>query len=80
MGLGKYIKKAFLFHWNLLAFAGGMGFAFLSGHPDVFAPVVLAAETAYLGFLGTHPRFQRHVDAQEHKATRARPMPRRSFA
>ena len=71
MGLGKYIKKAFLFHWNLLAFAGGMGFAVLSGHPDVFAPVVLAAETAYLGFLGTHPRFQRHVDAQEHKAARA---------
>ena len=71
MGLGKYIKKAFLFHWNLLAFAGGMGFAVLSGHPDVFAPVVLAAETAYLGFLGTHPRFQRHVDSQEHKAARA---------
>jgi hypothetical protein len=71
VGLGKYIKKAFLFHWNLLAFAGGMGFAMLSGHPDVFAPLVLAAETAYLGFVGTHPRFQRHVDAQEHKAARA---------
>jgi hypothetical protein len=71
VGLGKYIKKAFLFHWNLLAFAGGMGFAVLSGHPDVFAPLVLAAEAAYLGFLGTHPRFQRHVDAQEHKAARA---------
>ena len=42
MGLGKYIKKAFLFHWNLLAFAGGMGFALISGHPDVFAPLVLA--------------------------------------
>ena len=71
MGLGKYIKKAFLFHWNLLAFAGGMGFAVISGHPDVFAPLVLAAEAAYLGFIGTHPRFQRHVDAQEHKAARA---------
>ena len=33
MGLGKYIKKAFLFHWNLLAFAGGMGFALISGPP-----------------------------------------------
>jgi hypothetical protein len=71
VGLGKYIKKAFLFHWNLLAFAGGMGFALISGHPDVFAPLVLAAEAAYLGFIGTHPRFQRHVDAQEHKAARA---------
>ena len=34
-------------------------------------PLVLAAEAAYLGFIGTHPRFQRHVDAQEHKAARA---------
>jgi hypothetical protein len=71
VGLAKYIKKAFLFHWNLLAFAGGMGFALISGHPDVFLPVVLAGEAAYLGFIGTHPRFQRHVDAQEHKAARA---------
>ncbi len=71
MGLAKYIKKAFLFHWNLLAFAGGMGFALISGHPDVFMPLVVAGEAAYLGFIGTHPRFQRHVDAQEHKAARA---------
>ena len=71
MGLGKYIKKAFLFHWNLLVFLGAMGFALLSGHPDVAVPLVLAGETAYLGFLGTHPRFQKFVDAQEHKAARA---------
>jgi hypothetical protein len=71
VGLAKYIKKAFLFHWNLLAFAGGMGFALISGHPDVFLPLVLAGEAGYLGFIGTHPRFQRHVDAQEHKAARA---------
>jgi hypothetical protein len=71
VGLGKYIKKAFLNHWNLLVFLGGMGFAVLSGHPDVAVPLVLAGETAYLGFLGAHPRFQRHVDAQEHKAARA---------
>ena len=70
MGLFKYIKDAFLFHWNLLAFAGGMGFALLSGHPDVAVPVVLAGEAAYLGLLATHPKFQRHVDAQEAKAGR----------
>jgi hypothetical protein len=72
VGLGKYIKKAFLYHWNLLAFLGGMGFALLSGHPDVAVPLVLAGETAYLGFLGTHPRFQHYVDAQENKVARAR--------
>jgi hypothetical protein len=71
VGLGKYIKKAFLFHWNLLAFLGGLGFALLSGHPDVAIPLVLAGETAYLGFLGADPRFQRYVDAQEHKTARA---------
>src|SRR5262249_53752473 len=41
-----------------------------SGHADVFFPLVLAGETAYLGFLGTHPRFQKSVDAQEAKAQR----------
>jgi hypothetical protein len=71
VGLGKYLKKAFLYHWNLLAFLGGIGFALLSGHPDVALPLVLAAETAYLGFVGTHPRFQKLVDAQEHKTARA---------
>ncbi len=70
MGLGKYIKKAFLNHWNLLVFLGGMGFAMLSGHPDVFVPLVLAGEAAYLGVVGTHPKFQRYVDVQEHKAAR----------
>jgi len=71
VGLGKYIKKAFLFQWNLLAFVGAIGFALLSGHPDVAIPLVLAGETAYLGFLGANPRFQKYVDAQEHKAARA---------
>jgi hypothetical protein len=72
VGLVKYIKKAFLFQWNLLAFLGAVGFAFLSGHPDVALPLVLAGETAYLGFLSANPRFQRYVDAQEHKTERAR--------
>ncbi|RIK84882.1 MAG: hypothetical protein DCC67_04545 [Planctomycetota bacterium] len=66
----KYIKAAFLYHWNLLAFLGGMGFAVLSGHADVAAPLVLAAETAYLGFLGTHPKFQSYVEAQQASVAR----------
>lgn len=70
MGLGKYLKAAALNRWNLLAVIGGMGFAFLSGQPEVLAAVVLAAEAAYLGFLGTHPRFQKYVDAQSAKAQR----------
>jgi len=63
MGLGKYIKVAFLNRWNLLAFAGGMAAAGISGPGFlVVAPLVLAAEVAYLGLLGTHPKFQKYVD------------------
>jgi hypothetical protein len=70
VGLGKYLKKAFLNHWNLLAFLGGIGFALISGHPDVFVPLVLAGEATYVGVVGTHPRFQRHVDVEEAKVNR----------
>lgn len=70
MGLIKYLKAAFLNRWNLLVVLGGCGFALLSGHADVFVPLVLAGEIAYLGFLGTHPRFQKVVDAQDAKAAR----------
>jgi hypothetical protein len=57
-------------HWNLLAFLGGTVFALLSPAPDVLLPVVAAGELAYLGMLGTHPKFQSYVDAQEAKKTR----------
>ena len=70
MHLFKYIKSAFLYHWNLLAFLGGMGFALLSGFPGILCPLVLAGEAAYLGLLGTHPKFQQYVDAQEQQAAR----------
>jgi hypothetical protein len=72
VNLGKYLKAAFLYHWNLLAFLSGMGFAALSGHADVAMPLVLAGEVAYLGLLGTHPRFQKYVHAQEAKESRAK--------
>ena len=65
-----YLKAAFWQHWNLLAFVGGMGFALISGQGEVAVPLVLAGEAAYLGFLGTHPKFQAHVDAQQAKSAR----------
>ena len=63
MNFVKAIKEAFLYHWNLLAFLGGLGFAALSGLPGVLFPLVIAGEVAYLGFLGTHPKFQKYVAA-----------------
>ncbi len=71
-GVGKYIKVAFLNRWNLLAFIAGNLFALLTGRPDIFLPIVLAGETAYLAMLGTHPRFRKAVDAQEAAAQRQR--------
>jgi hypothetical protein len=68
---GAYLKAAFLNHWNLLAFCGGAAFSLLSGRADVFLPLVLAGEAAYVGLLGSHPKFQEYVDAQQAKANRA---------
>ena len=70
MSFAKYLKAAFLNHWNMLAVLGGVGFGVLSGAPDVVLPLVAAAEMTYLGLLGSHPKFQKYVDAQEAKATR----------
>jgi hypothetical protein len=66
----KYFKAAFLYHWNLLAFLGGLGFAAVSPIPLVAGPLILAGELVYLSLLGTHPKFQKYVDAQEAKASR----------
>ena len=71
MGLTKYFRVAFLNRWNLLGFLGGSAFAWLTGRPDVLLPLVAAAELTYVGLLGTHPKFQKYVDAQEAAALRA---------
>lgn len=70
MTFTRYVTAAFKNHWNLLALFGALGFAVLSGAGDVVAPFILAAEAAYLGLLGTHPKFQSYVDAQSAKAAR----------
>ncbi|MFV1958900.1 MAG: hypothetical protein ACC662_05740 [Planctomycetota bacterium] len=72
MGLGRYVKAAFLNQWNLLVVIGASIFGLLTGRPDVVLPIVAAGEIAYLGLLGTHPRFQRAVDAREAKEKRAK--------
>jgi ribosome-associated translation inhibitor RaiA len=65
-----YLKVAFLERWNLLAFLGGAAFAVLSGYPDVLLPIILAGEISYVGLLGSHPKFQAHVDARAAKSVR----------
>lgn len=70
MGLTKYLKMAFLNRWNLLVCFGTAAFSILSGRPDIVLPLVLAGEIGYLGFLGTHPKFQQYIEAQEAKLSR----------
>ena len=71
MQLFRYIRKAFANHWNLLGLVGGIGFSLLSGSPEIGLPLVAAAEVAWLGFVGTHPRFQQYVDVTENEVARS---------
>jgi hypothetical protein len=66
-GVKEYLKRAFLYRWNMLLFVGGVVAAALSPWPDATIPLVLAGEIAYLGGLVSIPRFREAVDAQVHK-------------
>jgi hypothetical protein len=70
VGFGKYLKTAFVNRWNLLVFLGASAAALLSGHADIALPLVMAAETGYVGLLAANPKFQKFVDAQEAKQDR----------
>ena len=71
-GLGAYLKKAFLYRWNMLAFVGGGIAALLSPWPDALLPIIGAMEMAYLGGLVSRPRFRDAVDAELNAEIRAR--------
>jgi hypothetical protein len=66
-GMVEYMKRAFLYHWNLLLFFGGAAASALSPWPDALLPLLLAAEIAYLGGLVSRPKFRDAIDAQFHK-------------
>lgn len=66
-GMVEYLKRAFLYRWNLLLFFSGAAAAALSPWPDALLPLLLAAEFAYLGGLVSRPKFRDAIDAQVHK-------------
>ncbi len=66
-GMVEYLKRAFLYRWNLLLFFGGAAAAALSPWPDGLLPLLLAAEIAYLGSLVSRPKFRDAIDAQVYK-------------
>ena len=59
------LKKAVLYHWNLLFVGVAGGVAALSGRPDVVLPLAGAAEIAYLAILSSNARFQNLAVALE---------------
>jgi hypothetical protein len=69
-GFLSYVKKAFANHWHLMFLGAGVVVGAFSGHADIVLPVVAAGELAYLAALAGNPKFQAHVDAQEHKAAK----------
>jgi len=66
-GIAEYVKRAFLYRWNLLLFLGAAAGAALSPWPDALFPLLAAAEVTYLGMLVSRPRFRDAIDAQVHK-------------
>jgi hypothetical protein len=66
-GIAEYLKRAFLYRWNLLLFIGAAAAGALSPWPDAVIPLVLAAEAAFLGGLVSRPQFRDAIDAQVHK-------------
>jgi len=65
-----YLKEAFLFRWNLLAFLGGTAAAALTPLAPVLLPLVAAGELTYLAGLVSIPRFRAAIDAKVHAAAR----------
>jgi hypothetical protein len=66
-GIAEYLKRAFLYRWNLLFFLGGAAGAIISPWPDAILPLIVAAEVAFLGGLVSRPKFRDAIDAQVHK-------------
>ena len=67
-GMADYLKEAFFFRWNVLLLLGGATAAVLTPFPDLFLPLVGAAELTYLTGLISIPRFRAAIDAKVHAA------------
>src|SRR6476660_771944 len=77
-GIKEYLKRAFLYRWNLLLFFGGFVALLLTPWWDAMLPLLLAAEIAYLGGLVSTPKFRDAIDAQVYKEGRQQPPPLRA--
>ncbi len=72
-GLKEYLKRAFLYRWNMLLFTGGVVAAALSSWPDALLPLIGACEIGYLAALVATEKFRKAIDAQVYKERREAP-------
>ena len=72
-GVKEYVKRAFLYRWNMLLFAGGVVASILTPWPDALLPLVAAAEATYLGMLIASPKFRNAIDAAVYQEARQAP-------
>lgn len=63
-GIAEYVKRAFMYRWNLLAFAGGASAALLSPWPDAMLALLAAGELVYLTQLISSNRFRDAIDSE----------------
>ena len=66
-----YVREAFFFRWNLLAFGGSAMAVALTPLGPILLPLVVAGELAYLTGLVSIPRFRAAIDAKVHAAQSA---------
>jgi hypothetical protein len=64
--MGDYLREAFFFRWNLLAFGFGAAAAVMTPLAPVLLPLVAAGELTYLAGLVSIPRFRAAIDAKVH--------------
>ncbi len=70
--LGRYLKEALFFRWNMLLFLGGVAASLLSPWPDVLFPLVAAGELTYLAGLISIPKFRAAIDARVYQEAKSR--------
>jgi hypothetical protein len=69
-GLKEYLKRAFLFRWNMLLFGGGAIGALLTPWPDAAFALLVAGELIYLTQLVSSTKFRDAIDAQVYHETK----------
>jgi hypothetical protein len=62
-GLAAYLRRAFVYHWNLGLLSVAVAGSLLSPWPDAMLPLVGALEALYLGGMVGLPRFREAIDA-----------------